>query len=49
MTEEYDLMVVFQNISESAMDGKWGITHVPKEAKAVLLRCFEQNIEKTLI
>lgn len=35
VTEECELMVVFQNILESASDGKCGIMHVSKEAKAV--------------
>lgn len=35
VTEEGNLMVVFQNISEGASDGKCGIMHVSKEGKAV--------------
>lgn len=48
VAEECDLMAVFQNIPESALDRKCGIMLVSEEIDCVVLRYFKQNIEKIL-
>lgn len=48
VNEECDLLVVFQNISESASDGKCGIMQGSKETKAVFYRDVFSRILRKL-